>query len=169
MYRGFGLWLRQLWQAIEHVHRFVLPTPLLAGRGIDLIHGSPKPHGTVPNGQLGRIHLSTFEAKQNLAPTLGGLAHPVLDCLKAFLATGCYPNNHKGAELVSLAPKAAVDTISPDVDDWLIVQFRFSPAVVFCGPIALKPRTVFAENPATEGPRRTLRAGAISPLEIPLR
>ena len=28
--RGLGLWLRQLGQAIEHVHRFVLPTSLLA-------------------------------------------------------------------------------------------------------------------------------------------
>ena len=59
--RGFGLWLRQLGQAVEHVHRFVLPTPLLAGRGIDLIHGSPKPHGSIPDSQLGRIHSSTFE------------------------------------------------------------------------------------------------------------
>ena len=79
--RGFGLWLRQLGQAVEHVHRFVLPTPLLAGRGIDLIHGSPKPHGSI------------------------------LDCQKAFLATGRYPNNDKGAELVILAPKAAVDAV----------------------------------------------------------
>jgi len=59
--RGFGLWLRQLGQAVEHVHRFVLPTPLLAGRGIDLIHGSPKLHGSIPDSQLGRIHSSTFE------------------------------------------------------------------------------------------------------------
>ena len=33
-----------------------------------------------------------------------------------------------------------MDTVSPDVDDWLIVQFRFSPAVVFRGPIVLKSR-----------------------------
>ena len=76
--RVFGLWLRQLGQAVEHVHLFVLPTPLLAGRGIDLIQCRPKPHGTVSDSQLGGIHPSAFEVEQNLAPTLCGLANPIL-------------------------------------------------------------------------------------------
>jgi hypothetical protein len=45
--RGFGLWLRQLRQAIDYVHRFMLPAPLLAGLGIQFLQRRPKPHGTV--------------------------------------------------------------------------------------------------------------------------
>ena len=56
----FGLWLRQLWQAIEHVHRLVLPATLVAGLGVDLIHGGPEPHGSVPDGQLGHVHALDF-------------------------------------------------------------------------------------------------------------
>jgi len=52
VYRGFGLWLRQFGQAIEYVHRFVLPAALLAGRGIGFVQGGPKPHGTISYGQL---------------------------------------------------------------------------------------------------------------------
>ena len=101
--RGFGLWLRQLGQAVEHVHRFVLPAPLLAGLRIHFVQRGPEPHGTVPDGQLGGIHSPAFEVEQNLAPALRGLAHPVLDGQEPLLATGRYANNHKGAELVILA------------------------------------------------------------------
>ena len=59
--RGFRLWLRQLGQAVEHVHRFVLPTPLREGRGMDPIHGSRKTHGSIPDSQLGRVNSSTFK------------------------------------------------------------------------------------------------------------
>lgn len=63
VYRGFGLWLRQFGPAVEHVHRFVLPATLLAGLRIDLIHGGPEPHSTVPDGQLGGIHSPAFEVE----------------------------------------------------------------------------------------------------------
>ena len=109
--RGFGLWLRQLGQAVEHVHRFVLPTPLLAGRGIDLIHGSPKPHRTIPDGQFRCLHSSTLKLEQNLTPALSALAHAILNPQEPFLATGRNANNYKGAELVILSPKSAVDTV----------------------------------------------------------
>jgi hypothetical protein len=138
--RCLCLWLRQLGQAVEHIHRFVLPAPLLSGRGIDFIHGGPEPHGTVSDGQFGSIHSPAFEAEQNLTPALGGLAHPVLNGQEPLFATGCDANNDKGAELVVLASKAAVDAVSPDVDQRFIVQLCFSPAVVFLGPITLKPR-----------------------------
>ena len=45
--RGLGLWLGQLWKAVKYVHRFVLPAPLMSCGGVDLIHGSPKPHESV--------------------------------------------------------------------------------------------------------------------------
>ena len=138
--RGLGLWLRQLGQAIENIHHFVLPAPLMAGRGIDLIHGSPEAHGTIANGQLGRIHPPAFKAEQNLAPTLRGLAHPVLNGQEPLLATGCDANNHKGAELIIFASKATVDAVGPDVDQRFILQLCLSPAVVFLGPITLQPR-----------------------------
>jgi hypothetical protein len=37
------------------------------------------------------------------------------------------PNNNKGAELIILAPKAAVDTVGPDIDDGLIIESRRIP------------------------------------------
>jgi len=86
-----------LGKTIEYVHRFVLPAPLLSGRGIDFIHGGPEPHCTVSNRLFGGIHSPAFEAEQNLAPTLRGLAHPVLDSQEPLLATGRDPNSHKGA------------------------------------------------------------------------
>ena len=67
-------------------------------------------------------------------------AHPVFDRQQALLTTGRDANNDKRAELVILAPKAAVNTVSPDLDYWFIVQICVSPAVVFVGPIALEPR-----------------------------
>ncbi len=119
--RGFGLWLRQLGQTVEHIHSFVLPTALMAGLRIHFIQGGPKSHGTVSNRQFRYPHATAFKVEQNLAPALRGLAHPVLNGQEPFLATGCDPNNHKGAELVVLAPKAAVDTVSPDVDQGLVL------------------------------------------------
>ena len=64
------------------------------------------------------------------------LAHPVFDRQQALLTTGRDANNDKRAELVILAPKAAVNTVSPDIDDWFIVKICVSLAVVFVGPIA---------------------------------
>ena len=68
------------------------------------------------------------------------LAHPVFDRQQALLTTGRDANNDKRAELVNLAPKAVVKTVSPDLDYWFIVQICVSPAVVLLGPIALEPR-----------------------------
>jgi hypothetical protein len=138
--RGLGLWLRQLGQAVENIHRFVLPASLLATLRIHLLQRRPKSHGTVSDGQFGRVHSSAFEAKQDLAPTLDGLAHPILDCQEPFLTTSRYPNNHKGAQLVVLAPKAAMDAVSPDIDDWLVIKGSIPPAVVLLCSIALEPR-----------------------------
>ena len=140
VYGSFSLWLRQLWQAIEHVHRLVLPATLVAGRGVDLIHGSPEPHGTVSDSQFGGIHPPTFEAEQNLAPALSGLAHSVLDRQEPLLATSCHTNNYKGAELVVGAAQAAMNTVSPDINDWLIVQRSFSPAIILGCPTSLEAR-----------------------------
>jgi len=134
--RGLGLWLRQFGKAIQHVHRFVLPAPLVTGLGVNLIHGRPEAHGTVPDGQFWGTHSPALEAEKDLAPALGGLAHPVFNRQEPFLATGRNANNYKGAELIILAPKAAMDAISPDIDDWFIVKICISPAVVFVGPIA---------------------------------
>ena len=65
------------------------------------------------DGQLGGIHSPAFEAEQNLAPTLRGLAHPVFNGQEPLLAKGCHANNYKGAELVIFASKAAVG-VKPD-------------------------------------------------------
>ena len=67
---GFGLWLRQLWQAIEHAHRFVLQAPLLVGFRIHFVERGPEPHGTVPDGQFGSIYATAREVEQNLTPAL---------------------------------------------------------------------------------------------------
>ena len=83
----------------------------MAGLRVNLIHGSPEAHGTIANGQLGRIHPSAFKVEQNLPPALRTFAHAVLNCQKSLLATGSYPNNNKGTELVILASKAAVNTV----------------------------------------------------------
>jgi hypothetical protein len=87
--------------------------------------------------QFWSIQVTAFETEQNLSPTLGGLAHSILDGQEPLLATDCEPNNHKGTEFVVLIPQAAVNTICPDVDEGLIVQLCFSPAVVFIDPVAL--------------------------------
>ena len=79
----------------------------------------------------------SFLAEQNLTPALCQLPHPVFDCQQPLLTTGRHTNNHKSAKLVILAPKAAVNTVSPDLDYWFIVQICVSPAVIFLGPIAL--------------------------------
>ena len=44
---SFGLWLGLLRQAIQHMHRFVLPASLLAALRIHLLQRRPKPYGTV--------------------------------------------------------------------------------------------------------------------------
>ena len=137
---GLGFRLRQLGKAVQHIHRFMLPAALLAGRGVNLIHGCPEAHGTVPNGQIWGIHSPAFEVEKNLAPALGGLPHPVFDRQEPFLATGRYANNYKGAELVILAPKATVDAISPDINQWFLVQRSFSPAIIFGCPAPLEAR-----------------------------
>jgi hypothetical protein len=84
------------------------------------------------------LSVGTVGDEQNLAPTLRGLAHPVLNGQEPLLATGCDANNHKGAELVIFASKAAVDAVGPDVDQRFIVQRGLSPVTVFVGPIALE-------------------------------
>jgi hypothetical protein len=63
------------------------------------------------DGKFGRAHSSAFEAEQNLTPALRRPAHPIFDCQEALFATGRDANNHKRAELVVLAPKAAVNTV----------------------------------------------------------
>ena len=68
------------------------------------------------------------------------LAHPVFDRQQALLTTGRDANNDKRAELVILSPKAAVNTVSPDIDDWFIVKICVSLAVVFLGPFAFEPQ-----------------------------
>ena len=120
--------------------------------------------------QPSNLQNTRFSHSSNLAPALCGLTHPVLDGQEPLLATGRDANNHKGAELVILAAKAAVDAVSPDIDDWLVIQRSLSPAVVFLLPnLRLSRETVFADNPAASGPSKTLRAAPISPLEMPLR
>ena len=101
--RVMSLWLRQLGQAIEYVDCLVLPTPLLSGRGIDFIHGDPHPYGTVSNRQLGGIQSPDCEAEQNFSPAFSRPAHPILNGQESPLATGCEPNDHKGAEFVIFA------------------------------------------------------------------
>jgi hypothetical protein len=53
-------------------------------------------------------------------------AQPVFDSRQPLLTTGRDANNHNRAKLVILAPKAAVNTVSPDIDDWFIVNLRLS-------------------------------------------
>lgn len=118
----------------------MLPAPLLTGRRIDFFQSRPEPHGAISDRQLWGIHAPAFEVEKHLAPTLGALAHPGLDCHEPFLATGGDANNHKGAELVILAPKTAVDTVGPDIDDGLIIESCVFPALVFLGLIALEAR-----------------------------
>ena len=137
VYRGFGFWLGQRGKAVEHIHGFVLPAALMAGLRKYLIHGSPEPHGTISDGQFRRIHATVLELDQNLAPALSAFAHAVLNRQKLLFATGRHPNDNKGTELVILTPKAAVNAVSPDVDDWFVVHFRRPPVIVFVGPIAL--------------------------------
>ena len=137
VYRGLGLRLRQLGKAVQHIHRFMLPAALPAGRGVNLIHGRPEAHGTVPNGQIWGIPSPAFEVEKNLAPALGGHARPVFDRQEPFLATGRNANNYKGAELVILAPKTTVDAISPNIDDWLVIERSVFPAFILLGPITL--------------------------------
>ena len=95
----------------------MLPAPLLAGFRIHFVERGPEPHGTVPDGQFGSIHSPAFAVEQTLSPALLRLAYPVFDRQQALLTTGRHTNNHKRAELVILAPKAAVNTVSPDIDD----------------------------------------------------
>ena len=47
MNRGLGLWLRQLWPAIENAHRPVLPATLVVGRG--LISSTPAQNPMAPS------------------------------------------------------------------------------------------------------------------------
>ena len=101
------------------------------------VERGPDPYGTVPDGHFLCVHATAFEVEQNLSPVLRRLAHPVFDRRQPLLTTGRDANNHNRAKLVILALKAAVNTVSPDLDDWLIVQICVSPAVVFVGPIAL--------------------------------
>lgn len=107
-------------------------------------------HSDVTRGadrQSGRVHSSAFEAEQNLAPALRGLARPVLDCQEPLLAAGGDANNYKRAKLVILAPKATVDAVSPDLDDWLVIERSVFPAVTLLGPFALETRDRIRRQP----------------------
>jgi len=87
---------------------------------------------------FGAVNPRLLSVSKNLAPALSRLAPPILNGQEPFLATRRYANNYKGAELVILAPKAAVDTVSPDIIDRLVTQRSLSPAVVLFCPIALE-------------------------------
>ena len=39
VFRGLGLWLCQLWQQLSTLYSVVLPPPLMAGLGVELING----------------------------------------------------------------------------------------------------------------------------------
>ena len=67
------------------------------------------------------------------------------------------------------ATKAAVDTISPDVDDWLVIERQRFSSLVFLGPIALEPRDRICRQSRRVRAQKNLEGWAISPLEIPLR
>ena len=119
---GLGLWFQfHLLLACFRIH--------FVARGRD-------PHGTFPDDLFWCVHATAFEVEQNLSPVLRRSAHPVFDRRQPLLTTGRDANNHNRAKLVILAPKAAVNTVSPDIDDWFIVKICISPAVVFVGPIA---------------------------------
>ena len=116
--RSFGLGLRQFRQAVEHVQRFMLPATLVPRCGIDFIQGSPEPPWHRPQWPAWRGNPPASEAEKHLAPTLGGLAHPVLDSQEPLLATAGDANNYKGTELVILAPQAAVNTVHCPAGAW---------------------------------------------------
>ena len=137
--RGFGLWLRQVGQAIEHVHRLVLPAPLLPAVGYTSSSAAQNPHSAIPDGQLGCVHSPIFETEKNLTPALGAFTHAVLNRQKPLLATSCYSNNYKGAELVIFAAKAAVNAVCPDINDRLVIKRSVLPVIVFLRPITLEP------------------------------
>ena len=48
--RGFGFWLGQFGQAIEHIHGLVHPTALLTGYWEYLFQCGPEAHGTIADG-----------------------------------------------------------------------------------------------------------------------
>jgi hypothetical protein len=160
VYRGLGLRLRQIGKVVQHIHRFMLPAALLAGRGVNLIHGCPEAHRTVPNGQIWGIPSPAFEVEKNLVPALGGLAHPVFDRQEPFLATDRNANNYKGAKLVILAPKTTVDAISLNIDDWLVIERSVFPAVILLGPIALEARDHIRRQSRRIRPQKNLEGRA---------
>ena len=102
-------------------------------------------------------------------PTLSRLAHPVLDSQEPLLATGRSPNNHKGAELVILAPKTAMEAVRLDINQGFIIQRSFSPAIIFDNPVAFEPRHSICRQTRRIRAQKNLESGAISPLEIPFR
>ncbi len=110
---------------------------LLAGFRIHFVERGPDPHGTFPDDLFWRVHATAFEIEQNLSPVLRRPAHSVFDRRQPLLTTGRETNNHNRAKLVILAPKAPVNTVSPNLDDWFIVQTCVYPAVVLVGPTAL--------------------------------
>ena len=108
---------------------------LLASFRIYFVERGSVPHGTFPDDLFWCVHATAFEVEQNLSPFLWRPAHLVFDRRQPLLTTGRNVKNHNRAKLVILAPKAAVNTVSPDIDDWFIVKICVSLAVVFVGPI----------------------------------
>lgn len=51
-----GYWLGELGQAIQHIHGFVLPAPLLADQRKHFFQRGPEPHGSVSDSQFWRVH-----------------------------------------------------------------------------------------------------------------
>jgi len=112
---GFGFWLRKIGQAIQHIHRLVHPTPLLACLGAYFFQRSPEPHSTVADCQFGRIHSTLFEFEKDFAPALGGLAHPILNGQELLLPMGIYANDkfsrNSGAACACISDATCLTTL----------------------------------------------------------
>ena len=79
MYRLLSFGLRSFGLRVENIFCFVYPAALMTCLRIYFIHGSPKPHGSITNSQLGNFHTTAFEFQQYLSPTLSGLSYTIFD------------------------------------------------------------------------------------------
>ena len=157
---GFlGFRLGKIRQAIEHIHGFVLPVSMLEKQWIDPFQCRPKAHCAVSYGQFRCVHATAFQRKKNLPQALRRLASSVPYCQTMLLTTGIDADDNKGVQLVMLTAQAAVNSVSPDVDPWLLVQRLFAPTFIFPGPFPFQARYRIGRKPLGVWSKQNLQSG----------
>ena len=135
-----GLGLHRLGQSVEHVRRLVDPAALDPGHAVDLVQGSPEPHGTVTHGKLWRnLQTPALQVQEQFPPALGALAKAIDQAQNILVAPFVSADNHQHTLAILIHSRAEIDTVRPEVGITPRRQIALGPAFIIAPPIRLQP------------------------------